>query len=184
MGAGKTTIGRALAKQRRLQFIDVDHEIERRCGVDIPYIFEKEGEDGFRHREHDVIAELATRQGIVLATGGGSVLNPHNRQHLRACGLVVYLYTPVELQLARTRRSRNRPLLKTANPRERLQQLMDLRDPLYRQTAHLLVETHGRFVRRLSSRINHQIDAFVQNTPNWQQQCVGDATGEGSQVSE
>ena len=121
MGSGKTAVGRQLARKLGLKFVDADAEIEERTGVDIPYIFEKEGEAGFRRREREVIEELTAREGLVLATGGGTVLDPDNRDRLRERGRVVYLRTSVDQQLARTRRSAHRPLLRTANPRETLQ---------------------------------------------------------------
>lgn len=159
MGAGKTTIGKRLAELKALQFIDSDHEIESRTGVDIPFIFEKEGEEGFRKRESEVIADLCQLSGIVLATGGGVVLRPENRRHLKDNGLVVYLHTTVDEQLNRTRHSNKRPLLQTPNPRERLEALMEERDPLYREIADLIITTKGRYVRRLAQQVLRQIEA-------------------------
>jgi len=160
MGAGKTTIGRRLAELKHLEFIDADHEIEARTGVDIPFIFEKEGEAGFRKREHDVIAELTKMKGIVLATGGGAVLDADNRRRLASNGLVVYLHTTVDEQLNRTRHSKKRPLLQTANPRERLESLLAERDPLYREIADLIITTRGRYVRRLAQQVLKEIDSY------------------------
>lgn len=141
MGAGKTTIGRQLAKSLGLDFVDSDHEIENRTGVGIPLIFEVEGEAGFRRREREMIDELTRRGNIVLATGGGAVLDAANRAHLSARGQVVYLHASLEHLLKRTAKDRNRPLLQTDNPRARLQQILEQRDPLYREIADLVVET-------------------------------------------
>ena len=153
MGAGKSAVGRQLARLLHMDFVDSDEEIERRTGVDIPFIFEKEGEDGFRKRESKVIDELSARQGIVLATGGGVVLDPDSRSHLGARGYVVYLHTTVEQQLDRTRRGRNRPLLENGDRREVLGALMEVRDPLYREIADLTVETDGRRVKEVAAEI-------------------------------
>ena len=147
MGAGKSTIGRHLAKSLGLEFVDSDHEIERRTGASIPLIFDVEGEAGFRQREKKVIDELSRRSGIVLATGGGVVLDPDNRARLRERGQVVYLYATVEQLLTRTAKDRNRPLLQTADPRARLQELLEDRDALYREVADVVVDTGGRTAR-------------------------------------
>ena len=147
MGAGKSTIGRQLAKQLGLPFHDSDHEIESRTGVDIPLIFELEGEAGFRKREVAVIDELTRLPNIVLATGGGAVLDPANREHLKTRGRVIYLHTSVNHQLKRTRKDRNRPLLQTGNPRKKLEELMSFRDPLYREIAGIVIDTDGMRVR-------------------------------------
>ncbi len=145
MGAGKTTVGKRLAQALGLGFVDSDRELERQTGVRIPLIFELEGEEGFRRREAAVIDELTQRPGIVLATGGGAVTTEANRRHLAERGVVVYLQTSVERQLERTRHDKNRPLLQTANPRQRLQQLMEQREPLYRGLATITASTnHGR----------------------------------------
>jgi shikimate kinase len=143
MGAGKTTVGKRLAKLKGLRFIDSDQEIERRTGVDVAFIFEKEGEPGFRRREREVIAELTQEQGVVLATGGGAVNDGDNRRDLAARGFVVYLRTSVDQQLDRTRYSKHRPLLQTGDPRQRLEELMAQREPLYREIADLVVNTDG-----------------------------------------
>jgi len=141
MGAGKTTIGRLLAKTIGIHFIDSDKEIEKRTGVTIPMIFEYEGESGFRRRESEVIDELTLEEGIVLATGGGSVMLPENRQWLENRGFVVYLHCPVEKQLERTHKDSNRPLLKTENPRQRLTDLFTVREPIYRDMADVIIDT-------------------------------------------
>jgi shikimate kinase len=153
MGSGKTAVGRELARQLGRDFFDSDAEIERRTGVDIPFIFEKEGEAGFRRRETQVIEELTARQDIVLATGGGAVLAEQNRRALASRGTVIYLEASVRQQLARTRRSQNRPLLQTADPGTRLESLMAQREPLYRQLADVTVSTDGRKVRQVATEI-------------------------------
>jgi len=144
MGAGKSTIGRLLAKELHLPFKDSDKEIEVRTGANIPWIFDKEGEPGFRDRETAMIVELCHENGIVLATGGGAVMRPENRQALRNGGRVVYLHASIEQQVARTSRDRNRPLLRNANPEKILRDLLAVRDPLYREIADLVVEPDER----------------------------------------
>jgi len=140
MGAGKTTIGRQLARRLGRRFYDSDHEIVARTGVPIPTIFEIEGEEGFRRRESLAIAELTSGTDIVLATGGGVVLSPENRKRLHDSGWVVYLNVPPTMLFERTRHDRNRPLLRVENPLGKLEELHALRDPLYRETAHLVVD--------------------------------------------
>ena len=144
MGAGKSTIGRLLAKELGFPFKDSDREIEARTGADIPWIFDVEGEEGFREREEAMIAELVQERGIVLATGGGVVMREANRTALADNGLVVYLCTSVDQQLQRTAKDRQRPLLQTADPEKVLRDLMARRDPLYREIAHLVIETDQR----------------------------------------
>jgi shikimate kinase len=141
MGAGKTTIGRLLAKNLAVEFIDSDREIERRTGVTIPMIFEYEGESGFRRRESEVIDDLTLERGVVLATGGGSVLLPENQHALKTRGFVVFLYCPVEKQLERTHKDSNRPLLKTENPRQKLEEIFTVREPIYRMLADMVIDT-------------------------------------------
>ncbi|MDR3352865.1 MAG: shikimate kinase [Zoogloeaceae bacterium] len=140
MGSGKTTIGRHIARRLGRAFLDSDHEIETRTGVRIPTIFEIEGEAGFRRREAQVIAALAEEEDIVLATGGGVVLDPGNRALLRQRGWIVYLNVPPEQLFVRTRLDRNRPLLQVESPLRKLEELYALRDPLYREIAHFVVE--------------------------------------------
>ena len=140
MGAGKTTIGRQLARRLGRRFYDSDHEIVARTGVPIPTIFEIEGEEGFRRRESLAIVELTSGTDIVLATGGGVVLSPENRKRLHDTGWVVYLNVPPVMLFERTRHDRNRPLLRVENPLGKLEELHALRDPLYRETAHLVVD--------------------------------------------
>ena len=142
MGAGKTTVGRQLAKSLDKQFLDCDRELEERTGASISLIFELEGEEGFRRRERDMLDELTSRNGIVLATGGGAVLDAENRARLRSRGFAVYLDAPLDLLAERTSRDRSRPLLDTPDPRATLERILSERDPLYRQVADLVVKTH------------------------------------------
>ena len=153
MGAGKSAVGRHLARALRLDFVDSDDEIEARTGVDVAFIFEKEGERGFRQREAAAIDDLSQRENIVLATGGGAVLRPENRNHLGGRGFVVYLYTTVDQQVSRTKKGRTRPLLENGDPRSILEDLLQTRDPLYREIADLVVETDGRKVRSVADEI-------------------------------
>jgi len=146
MGSGKTAVGRQLARELRLEFIDSDSEIEERTGVDITYIFEKEGEARFRAREKIIISELARRDNIVLATGGGAVLDSENRKCLADNGVVVYLQTSVTQQLPRTQHAKNRPLLLNGDPADVLEQLMVVRGPLYEEVADICVDTGGQRV--------------------------------------
>lgn len=140
MGAGKTTIGRLLAKRLGKRFVDADHEVEARTGVSIPVIFEIEGEAGFRRRESQVVEDLCRDSGLVIATGGGVVLSPGNREAIKGGGFVVYLCAPPELLYARTRNDRNRPLLQVADPLGRLRELYGQRDPLYREVADMVID--------------------------------------------
>ena len=144
MGAGKTTIGKQLAQSLGMKFCDSDQEIQRRTGVDIPTIFEYEGEEGFRQREEQVIDDLTQVEQQVLATGGGAVTREKSRQYLSARGIVFFLACSAEQQYERTYRDRNRPLLQTENPLARLRELMATREPLYRATADYVVSTEGR----------------------------------------
>jgi shikimate kinase len=157
MGAGKTTVGRQLARRLGRPFFDSDHEIVARTGVAIPTIFEIEGEDGFRRREAQTIAELTAGENLVMATGGGVVLNPENRRQLHDTGWVVYLNVPPALLYERTRHDRNRPLLRVADPLAKLEELHALRDPLYRETAHITIEG-GRLVA--SGIVQHLLREF------------------------
>jgi shikimate kinase len=153
MGAGKTSVGRVLAKRLRKTFYDSDHVIEDRTGVKIPVIFEIEGEAGFRIRESAVMEELTALRDIVLATGGGAVLSEKNRDRLRTRGMVVYLRASVRDLLNRTRHDKNRPLLQAAEPRARLTELYEKRDPLYREVAHLIVDTGNQSLTSLVNRL-------------------------------
>ena len=147
MGAGKSTIGRQLSEALGMAFVDSDKEIETRTGVDIPLIFELEGEAGFRKREKAMIHELAERSATVLATGGGAVLDAENRSVLSARGTVIYLHASIDQLAKRTARDRNRPLLQTEDPRRKLEELMAIREPLYREVADIAIDTSGRSVR-------------------------------------
>ncbi|WP_268874554.1 shikimate kinase [Chitinasiproducens palmae] len=158
MGAGKTTVGRALARRLERTFYDSDLELETRLGVRVPVIFEHEGEAGFRQREAQMIDELSSLSGIVLATGGGAVLRDENRQRLRERGVVVYLRAnPHDLWL-RTRHDRNRPLLQTEDPRGKLVALFKQRDPIYRQCADFIVETGRPSVNSLANTVLMQLE--------------------------
>ena len=147
MGAGKSTIGRQLAKSLGWDFADTDTEIEHRTGAAIPWIFDIEGEEGFRRREKAVVGELTQRSNVVLATGGGVVLDAENRACLQARGIVVFLHASIDQLVTRTAKDRNRPLLQAADPRTRLTELMSQREPLYREVADVVVDTGGRTVR-------------------------------------
>lgn len=160
MGAGKTTVGRLLAKHYGCAFRDSDHEIEARTGVKIPVIFEIEGEAGFRKREESVIADLTALSGVVLATGGGAVLSPANREKLGGNGLVVYLRGSPEHLYERTRHDRNRPLLQTDNPLEKLRELYRLRDPLYCEVADIVVDTGRQSVAGMARALCNKLDAL------------------------
>ncbi|HEY5624371.1 MAG TPA: shikimate kinase AroK [Gammaproteobacteria bacterium] len=153
MGSGKTAVGRQLARDLGREFFDSDAEIEKNTGVDIAYIFEKEGEQSFRDRERDCIASLTQQRGIVLATGGGSVLDAENRLRLAESGTVIYLRTSVDKQLERTEHAKNRPLLFGGDPRETLERLAQERGPLYEELATFSVETGGRHVRSVVATI-------------------------------
>lgn len=153
MGVGKTTVGRQLARALGREFVDSDHEIERRTGADIPWIFDIEGEEGFRRRERAVIEDLAERRSLVIATGGGAVIDPRNRADMKRSGVVVYLNASPDRIYARTRRSTHRPLLRTADPRARIAELIAQRDPLYREIADIIVATERRGVKSATALI-------------------------------
>lgn len=158
MGAGKTTVGRLLARRLKRAFYDSDEEIERRCGVRIPVIFDIEGEPGFRARETQVIAELCGLAGIVLATGGGAVLADENRRRLGACGSVVYLHARPGPLWHRIRHDRNRPLLATPDPQKTLEDLYAARDPLYREVATVVLDTGRQSAQSLAKEILAQLN--------------------------
>jgi shikimate kinase len=164
MGAGKTSVGKMLARNLGKDFYDSDQVIEARTGVKIPVIFELEGEAGFRAREAAVIEEITALQGVVVATGGGAVLNENNRHLLHARGTVVYLRATVNDLWNRTRHDRNRPLLQTADPLGRLRELYAQRDPLYHEVAHIVVETGSQSLKSLVMRLQHSLgwDSAVQ----------------------
>lgn len=159
MGAGKTAIGRQLARLLALDFNDTDIALQERTGVDIPFIFEKEGEAGFRKREARVIDELTQGENIVLATGGGAVLAEKNRQVLAERGTVIYLHASIEAQLARTRRGRHRPLLDDADPEQTLTDIFAVRDPLYRAIAHHVVLTDNHRVPAVAREITSLLES-------------------------
>jgi len=161
MGAGKSTIGRQIARQLHLEFYDSDSEIERRTGAEISWVFELEGEEGFRAREEKVIEELTENLGIVLATGGGSVLSKESRNRLSARGVVVYLKTPIEKQLARTQRDKRRPLIAEAeDPRKVLEELAQERDPLYEEIADITVQTDDQSAKFVVNDIIDQLESI------------------------
>ncbi|NNF67812.1 MAG: shikimate kinase [Gammaproteobacteria bacterium] len=157
MGAGKTAVGRRLAGILDYEFVDVDHYIEQRTGVDIALIFDKEGDAGFRQRESQAIGELTLKDNIVVATGGGAVVSEANRKLLRERGCVVYLKTSIDQQYERTRSSQTRPLLQLDDPRGRLAELMEIRGPLYDEIANLRILTDRRFVKSVAREIATQL---------------------------
>jgi shikimate kinase len=160
MGAGKTTVGKQLAHVLGMEFIDSDLEIQRRTGVDIPTIFEFEGEEGFRKRERSIIEELTALEGVVLATGGGAVLEEQNRRLLSSRGFVVYLQCTPEQQYERTYRDRNRPLLQTDDPLARLKSLMEQREPYYLQTADLVIVSDRRNALSVAREIQAKLESI------------------------
>ena len=166
MGAGKTTVGRLLAKHYGCTFYDSDHEIEARTGVKITVIFEIEGEAGFRKREEAMIAELTALSGIVLATGGGAVLSAANREQLRKNGVVIYLRGSPEHLHERTRSDRNRPLLQTGDPLARLRELYSQRDPLYREVADIVVDTGRQSVSGMTRVLYGKLDLLKSGLPS------------------
>ena len=157
MGSGKTTIGQLLAKRLHLPFIDSDHELEQRTGVNVATIFEIEGEPAFRHREAAIIDELTNRHPIVLGTGGGAILDPQTRAILSERGMVIYLHSTAETSYERIRRNRDRPLLMVTDPLARLKQLYELRHPLYSATAHVVVESYRDRPTAVVNEIAHAI---------------------------
>ncbi len=161
MGSGKTAVGRRLASLLGRPFLDSDAEIEKRTGVDIRYIFEKEGEARFRQREREVIAELTALDGVVVATGGGVVLDPANRERLAKTGTVVYLETTIDTLVRRTKAAKTRPLLMNDDPQAVLERLMVVRRPLYENAADLRIETTGRQVRAVAADIQQRLEHRV-----------------------
>ncbi len=157
MGAGKTTIGRQIARVFGFDFFDSDREIEERTGASIPLIFELEGEQGFRKREQDIIAELAGKSQIVLATGGGAILKEQNRKLLKSSGTIVYLCASLDDLIERTSKDKNRPLLQTENPRAKLQSIITKRDPIYRQLADIILETNKMTVHTAVKKLEELI---------------------------
>jgi shikimate kinase len=175
MGAGKTSVGRVLAKRLNKAFYDSDQVIEERTGVKVAVIFEIEGEAGFRQRESAIVDELTQLQDIVLATGGGAILGEGNRERLKTRGTVVYLRASVKDLLNRTRHDKNRPLLQTADPRARLDELFELRDPLYRQVAHLIVDTGSQSLSTLVNRLHLQLQARADGVSAIDHETIDDA---------
>ncbi len=165
MGSGKTTIGRSLAKKLNLRFVDADQEIESRTGASIPLIFEIEGEASFRQREADVIRDLTAQQGIVLATGGGAVLNENSRRLLRERGTVIYLRASVASIIQRTSHDKNRPLLQTADPKAKIEALSRERAPLYQEVAHIIIETGRPNVHSVVQNILSQLQSKPETLP-------------------
>lgn len=162
MGAGKTTIGKLLAKQLKRDFIDSDWYIAKQTGAEISWIFEKEGEQGFRDRETKALEELTVLPNIVLATGGGSVVRTENRKLLQS-GLVIYLEADVDMQLQRTKKDKNRPLLKTDNPRAVLESLFNFRDPLYREVADIVLPMGRAYPKQMMMDLLQLIDEYLNN---------------------
>ncbi|MEJ2390919.1 MAG: shikimate kinase AroK [Gammaproteobacteria bacterium] len=160
MGVGKTTIGRQLASLMGYEFVDSDREIESRTGASIPWIFDMEGEEGFRRREQNIINELSARPGIVLATGGGAVIKPENRACLKQRGIVVYLRADIDELLARTRNDKNRPLLQTEDPRSRLEALIREREPWYLDVADITFDTQHQNIKAAARMLHGQIVEF------------------------
>jgi len=165
MGSGKSTMGRTLAKHLGKVFVDSDEEIQKRTGVNIPHIFDVEGESGFRLRETAAIADLVKRDNMVLATGGGAVLAEQNRTLLQECGIVIYLRTNVHDLWHRTRHDRNRPLLQTADPYGKLKELFQQRDPLYQQLADIVIQSGKQSVHSLMVHLVGEIEAFRKSHP-------------------
>ena len=158
MGVGKTTIGRVLARMMNLRFFDSDQEIELSSGANIPWIFDVEGESGFRERESRMISQLCQRRDIVLATGGGVILEKRNREVLCSNGTVVYLTAPIEKLVDRTKQDKNRPLLQTNNPKQKLIELFEARNPLYKDVSDVVIDTQGKKPLAVAS----EIQRFVQ----------------------
>ncbi len=159
MGAGKTTIGRLLAKHLNRQFIDVDNYIEEQTGADIPWIFEKEGEENFRKREMKAVADISQLSSVVVATGGGVVMRAENRKILAERGLVVYLNADVDVQMKRTAKSKHRPLLQTENPRQVLEELYNIRNPLYKEIADIEIVSGRLYPKKMMLEVIAQIKA-------------------------
>ena len=156
-GAGKTTIGRQLARRMQRSFVDADHEIEARTGVRIPLIFDIEGEQGFRDRESKVLVELGSQSNLVVATGGGAVLRPENRTALKQGGLVVYLHATPRLLFERTRLDPNRPQLQVADPMKKIEELFEERDPLYRAVADIIINSLGGSISHLVKQVEREL---------------------------
>ncbi len=161
MGSGKSTIGSLLAKRLRRDFFDSDHYIEGRTGVDIPRIFDIEGEEGFRSRESKALADLCKKYNMVLATGGGAVTRKENRNILMKAGFIIFLDTSVNQQLERLRHDKKRPLLQTENPRQKLEEILHERKPIYLEMADLRIPTDGKFARKVATEIYSQLPEYL-----------------------
>lgn len=183
MGAGKTTIGRLLAKQLGRKFVDSDWYIESQTGADIAWIFAKEGEAGFRERETRAIDDLTQHSQIVLATGGGAVMSADNREFLQQRGIVVYLNAPVDVQMTRTSKDKSRPLLQQPNPRKILQDLYRVRDPLYRQVAHIVLPTGHTYPRYMVNQLMQQLEFWLENTSHTDQSAPNNKATINEQVT-
>lgn len=164
MGTGKTTIGCKLAEQLGMDFIDIDNEIERKTGADIPLIFELEGEEGFRKRESLALKEASIKSNIVIATGGGAIIKKQNRNILNSTGLTIYLRTPLEQLIKRTEKDRNRPLLQTEDPEKTLADLLKKREHLYEDVADIIFETDKKPLRDIISEITQLLDNTESNS--------------------
>ena len=164
MGAGKTTVGRLLARDLGLMFLDSDHEIEKAANAAISWIFDMEGEAGFRRRESRMIAQLTERREILLATGGGAVLDPANRDLLKDRGIVVYLHVSLELQLSRELKDDNRPLLQTANREQRIRELFEARHPIYSELADIRVEAKRKYPHLVSRAVKRELNRYRMGT--------------------
>jgi shikimate kinase len=162
MGAGKSTIGRVLAFELNRQFRDTDRVIEDRTGADIPWIFDMEGEAGFRERETAVLADLSTELDLVIATGGGIVLRPENRRMMKESGYVCYLTASTEQLVERTSRDKKRPLLQVENPRQKIIELLEQRDPIYRESADFIINTDKRSPKMVAQEIVRLIEESYQ----------------------
>lgn len=161
MGSGKSTIGHLLAHRLNRDFFDSDYYIEEKMGVDIPRIFDIEGEDGFRCRETTALEELTSKNNLVLATGGGSVTRKENRELLKNSGFIIFLDTSVNQQMERLQHDKKRPLLQTENPRERLEELLEARKPLYMELADLCIPTDRKFARKVAAEIIPKLPNYL-----------------------
>ena len=165
MGAGKTTVGRLLARDLGLMFLDSDHEIEKAANASISWIFDMEGEAGFRRRESRMVAGLTEQREILLATGGGAVLDPRNRNLLRDRGIVVYLHVSLETQLSRKLNDDNRPLLRTANRERRIRELHEARHPIYCELADIRVEAKRKYPHLVSRAVKRKLNRYRTGSP-------------------
>ncbi len=161
MGSGKSTIGNLLSKKLHREFIDSDHYIEHKTGVDIPRIFDVEGEEGFRQRETDALTELSELNDLVLATGGGSVIKKENQQLLSNTGFIVFLDTSIHQQMSRLKKDKKRPLLQTANPRARLEELLEQRKPIYQSMADFTIKTDHKYAKSILSEIIKNLPHYI-----------------------